>query len=157
MTSSTEENELLIDEYVDGRLAGSRRELFETRLRKDAEFRRKVETATQSLQMLQQVLKHVKPSEAFEEKVTSQIVSITQSNQNLHPAAQIRHGGKLTAADPDAKLLHDPEAAREKRRLMLLAAVAAVLFAAAVACMALAFIRQSGDNAHPPAAPARTR
>lgn len=157
MATGSEELELMIDDYVDGRLEGRRRDLFETRLKSDAELRRKVETATQSIKMLRQFLGNVGPSDSFEDKVSSQIISITQSNQHLNPAVKGTRSGKLTAADPDARLLHDPEAAREKRRLMWLAAAAAVLFAAAVAAIAVVFVGQGDQGNRKPPAPMRSK
>ena len=154
MAQTAEDLEVMIDEYLDGRLEGHRREQFEARLRVDGEFRKKVDTATQSIEMLRKTLAKVEPGEDFEEKVTGQIISITQSNQSLRPAAPGRYT-KLTAKDPDAKLIHDPGATAESRRLMLLAGIAAVVFALAVATIALVFVRSQSEPPKPPAAPSK--
>jgi anti-sigma factor RsiW len=125
--------ELMIDDYLDGRLGDSDRDRFESRMKEDEEFRKKVQTATQSVEILRKALKTVQPGSDFEDKVSSQIISITQSNQMLRPYERKRVSGPLTATDPDAILLGDPDAVRERRRLMMVAGMAAVLFAAAAA------------------------
>lgn len=154
---SASDLELLIDDYVDGSLDPAKRNLVEARMKADADFREKVETATQSISLIRQALSKVEPGRDFEEKVNSQIISITQSNQHLRPFNR-GAGGQLTARDPDARLLHDPEAAREKRRLMGIAAAAAVLFAIAAATLVILLSNPPSEKekqdvpAKPPAA-----
>lgn len=154
MANSAEEMELLLEEYLDGSLDDSRKSQLEARLRSDPELRQKLETATHSLSIIRKALIKVDPSETFEDKVSSQIISITQSNQSLAPAARVAGGGKLTAKDPDAKLIHDPEAQREQRRLMLLAGVAAVVFALAVAAIFFVALSQDEGRRTPSVPPA---
>lgn len=154
MGQTVKDLEVMLDEYLDGRLEGARREQFDACLRADAGFRKQVETAVQSIEMLRKTLAKVEPGEDFEEKVTGQIISITQSNQSLRPAAPGRYT-KLTAQDPDAKLIHDPGATAEHRRLMLLAGLAAVVFALAVATIAVVFVRNQSTPPLPPAAPTK--
>lgn len=156
MANSTEEMDLMIEEYLDGRLDDRRRVMLEDRLKTDAELRKKVETATHSIEMIRGALVRVDPTGDFEEKVSSQIISITQSNQSLRPAMGGFHGGKLTAKDPDAKLIHDPHVQRERQRLMVLAGVAAVIFALAVVTILMVAISHEEPSApKPPPAKAR--
>ena len=122
-----QEVELLIEDYLEGRMAPEQRKRFEERVRKDAELRDRLATATRSVALVQQALGWVTPGDDFDEKVSTKIISITQSWQNLQP--YVGAGGRsLSGEDADAQLLADPEAAREKRRLIILAIVAALLF-----------------------------
>jgi anti-sigma-K factor RskA len=125
----TNELDIQIEEYLEGRMAAHERVQFEERMKTDAELRRQVETTSDSIKMVRQALVRVEPSEDFEEKVTSKIVSITQSNPNLRPAKA--PACKLSANDPDAKLILDPVAEQERQRLVILAVVAGLLFVAA--------------------------
>ena len=140
MSEGTEEIDLLIDDYLDGRMEGFQRAKFEERMKQDPELHRRVLSATQSVAMVQQALGWVTPGDNFEDEVTNKIVSITQSGQHIRPmglSAGPNNGleGNLTKEDPDAKLLGDPDAARENRRLIVLGAVAVLLFAAAMAAI----------------------
>ncbi len=139
MLEAEQKTELQINDYLEGRLSGTDRERFEARMKENEELRRKVETTTQSVELLRRTLTKLEPGSDFEDRVSSQIIQITQSNQMLPAFANEKGKGKLenrqgplTASDPDAGLLDDPEAVREKRRLMILAAVSAVLFAGAI-------------------------
>lgn len=126
-TEELEDIELLIDEYLDGRMEPELRARFEERIRKDPELRSRLDSATRSVDLVQQALGWLTPGDDFEERVNTKIVSITQSGQNLRPYLG-SSSRSLTSEDPDAQLLADPEASREKRRLVALAVVAAVLF-----------------------------
>ncbi|GMV80841.1 MAG: hypothetical protein AMXMBFR7_20250 [Planctomycetota bacterium] len=138
--SGTNDLDLLIEDYVDGRLEGEQLSRFEARLAQEPDLRERVQTATQSIQVLRSVLTKVDPSPEFEYRVNNQIVSITQSNPGLIPAKRGTKRTVLTADDPDAKLLHDPQAKKESQRLMILAAVAALLFALAAAVIVFALV-----------------
>jgi anti-sigma-K factor RskA len=135
---SANDLELMIEDYIEGRLQGSRRAEFEAQLRTDSELRRKVQTTTGSIRMVRSLLVPVEPGPEFEEKVSSQIISITQSNPKLRAE---RHAGRLTADDPDARFIHDPQAARERRRMVILAVVAAALFLLAATVILVRFLR----------------
>lgn len=124
----------LIDAYLDGRMAPEDRVRFEERVTKDSELRNRVNSATRSVGLVQQALGWMTPGDDFEEKVTTRIVSITQSGQNLQPYFGTT-SRSLTTEDPDAQLLADPEAAKERRRLVILAIVAAALFVLAAAAI----------------------
>jgi len=119
--------ELLIEDYLDERMTPEQRVRFEERVRHDPELRNRLDSATRSVALVQQALGWVTPGDDFEEKVNTKIVSVTQSWQNLQPYLGTDSRG-LTSGDADAQLLADPEAAREKRRLVILAVVAALLF-----------------------------
>jgi len=137
MAEPTEEREdvdLLIDEYLDGRMDSEDRARFEDRINKEPELRNRVNSATRSVDLVQKALGWVTPGEDFDEKVNTKIVSITQSGQNLQPYLG-SSGRSLTPEDPDAKLLADPEAARERKRLLILAIIAGLLFALAAAAI----------------------
>ncbi|MCY3017787.1 MAG: hypothetical protein NTW87_01980 [Planctomycetota bacterium] len=133
MGEPAEQNEdldVLVDEYLDGRMPPAEKARFEERVARDPALQHRLNSATRSVEMVQQALGWVTPGEDFEERVNTKIVSITQSGQNLPPYMGAS-GRSLTSEDPDAKLLGDPEAARERRRLIIIAIVAAVLFALA--------------------------
>jgi len=123
--------DIQIEEYLEGRMDAPRKAQFEARLKSDPELRHQVETTTNSIKMVRQALVKIDPGEEFEDQVSSKIISITQSNPNLRPAA--KGSGKLSAGDPDAKLILDPQAEKERKRLVILAVVAGILFAAAIA------------------------
>ena len=146
MAESAEELELLIDDYLDGRMDPSRRNQFEERMKQDPELRGEVMSATHSVEMVQQALGWVTPGEEFDDKVESKIIEISQSGRNLKPPVPASDRS-LTSHDPDAKLLGDPEAARETQRLLLLAVAAAVLLGLA----ALAIVYSISSEAEPPA------
>jgi anti-sigma factor RsiW len=123
----SEDLDLLIDEYLDGRMDPPARARFEARMQADPELRGKVMSTTRSVQLVQQALGWVTPGEQFDEQVNSKIISITQSGQNLRP---VQPDGSR-AAHAQADMLAD-EAQAESRRLLLIAVIAAVAFAAAV-------------------------
>ncbi|MCZ7648486.1 MAG: hypothetical protein M5U26_25035 [Planctomycetota bacterium] len=152
--SGTNDLELLIEEYVEGRLDGEALHSFEARLEKDAELRKRVQTTTQSIELLRKVLTRVDPGPGFEGKVNTQIISITQSNPGLIPARRGKRTS-LTSDDSDAKLIVDPSARKERKRLMALAAVAAILFALAAALIVTSLLAQSEAPAAPPASGGR--
>jgi anti-sigma factor RsiW len=131
---ASDELDQMIDDYLDGRLEGRQREQFEERMKQDPELHRRVLSATQSVALVQQALGWVTPSENFEEQVNSKIINITQSGNHIRPLAVVGDGA-LTKEDPDAKLLADPDATRENRRLVVLGIVAVVLFALAMAAI----------------------
>lgn len=130
--------DIQIEEYLEGRMSGPERAQFEERIETDANLRRQVETTSNSIKMVRQALAPIEPSGDFEEKVSGKIVSITQSNPNLRPAKG--SASKLSAADPDARLILDPVAEQERQRLVVLAVVAGVLFAAAVTILCWALL-----------------
>jgi anti-sigma factor RsiW len=134
---SANDFELMIEDYIEGRLQGPRRAEFEAQLKTDPELRRKVQTTTGSIAMVRALLAPVEPGPDFEDKVSSKIISITQSNPKLRAE---RHPGRLTADDPDARLIHDPRAAREHRRMVILAVAAAALFLLAATVILVAFL-----------------
>lgn len=134
MAEPAEDIDLLIDDYLDGRMEGMQRIKFEERMKKDPELHQRVLSATQSVALVQQALGWVTPGEKFEDEVSNKIVSITNSGEHIRPIAAVGDG-RLTREDPDAKLLGDPEAARENRRLVILGVVAVVLFALALAAI----------------------
>jgi anti-sigma factor RsiW len=125
-----EEVELLIEDYLDGRMTPEQRAQFEERVRNNASLKDKLNSTTKSVDLVQQALGWVTPGEEFEDRVTTRIISLTQSGQTLKPYAAAGER-QLSAEDPDAKLLADPEATREKRRMVILAVIAAGLFALA--------------------------
>jgi anti-sigma factor RsiW len=130
MSESAEELQdidLLIDAYLDGRLSPEERARFDEHVKNDPELKNKLDSATRSVDLVKQALGWVAPREDFEEKVNTKIVSVTQSWQNLQPYAG-SSGQGLTSEDSDAQLLADPEAAREKRRLIVLAVIAVLFF-----------------------------
>lgn len=129
--------DIQIEDYLEGRMDPPRRAQFEARMQKDPDLRRQVETTTNSIKMVREALVKVDPAGDFEEKVSSQIVSITQSNPNLRP---VKGSGKLSAQDPDAKLILDPEAEMERKRLVVLAIIAGIFFAAAIAVIIRAVV-----------------
>lgn len=148
MSEPAEDLDLLIDNYLDDRLPPHERARFEDRMSKDAELRNKVNSATRSVDMVQQALGWVTPGDDFEDQVNSKIISITQSGQNLRPFTP-SSDRSLTAADPDAKLLADPEAAKEKQRLLVIGVASAVIFL--LAALAIGFAIAKGAQKQPPA------
>jgi hypothetical protein len=150
--------ELLIEDYLDDRMTPEQRARFEERVRKEPELRSRLESATRSVALVRQALGWVTPGEEFEEKVNTKIVSVTQSWQNLQPYVG-PDGRSLTSEDADAQLLEDPEAAREKRRLVILAVIAAILFllAASAIIYSIAIGAQKPDRPVPEARPPENR
>ena len=67
MAESVEELELLIDDYLDGRMDPAVRARFEERIKKEPALRDKVMSATQSVEMVQQALGWVTPGDEFDE------------------------------------------------------------------------------------------
>ena len=139
MAEPAEDLDLLIDEYLDNRLESDARAQFERRLNAEPELRQRLESATRSVDMVQQALGWVTPDDEFDSRINSKIVDITQSGQNLRPAFAA-HERSLTSEDPDAKLFSDPEASRENRRLVMLGLVAVVLFLLAAAAIVYAIV-----------------
>jgi anti-sigma-K factor RskA len=123
------ELEVLIDDYLDGRMSGLDRERFERRMETDPSVRARVVDATRSLELIQQALDWVTPNEEFDSKVTSRISEITSGKL---PAVGSADERSLTRDDPEARLLADPAATREKRRLVLIALATAAIFTATV-------------------------
>ena len=143
----TKDMDALIEDYLEGRLRGSEKERFEAKLRADADFRRRVETTTRSIELLRGALEKVDPGQNFENEVSNKILSITQSNPNLRPfrasdanLPTVKGGNAELGSDPDRKLFKDPEADQEQKRLLWLALIALVLFAAAVGLIAAAMM-----------------
>ncbi|MEI6235251.1 MAG: hypothetical protein WCT04_19505 [Planctomycetota bacterium] len=133
-----QELDILIEDYLDGRMDGPARQRFERRMETDPTIREKVYSATRSLELIQEALGWATPGEEFDSKVTSRILEITSGA--LEP---ITHDAnrQLTSDDPEARLLGDPAADDEKRRLMWIAAATAILFTGAV-CAIVYFISQ---------------
>ena len=150
MAEPAEELDLMIEEYLEGRMAPAERAQFEDRMKQDPELRNRVNSTTRSVELLEQALGWVTPGEDFDERVSSKIVNLTQSAQSLRP---YHREGALNAEDPDARLLADPEAARERRRLFLIAIIAAVLFGIA----AVAVITSIAQGIQKPPATERPR
>ena len=148
MAEPAEDLDLLVDDYLDDRMAPADRMRFEERLNKDAELRSRVNSATRSVDLVQQALGWVTPGDEFDEQVNTKIVSITQSGQNMRPFVPTSDRN-LSAADPDAKLLADPEAAKEKQRLLVIGVAAAVIFL--LAAMAIGFSIAKGIKKAPAA------
>jgi anti-sigma factor RsiW len=138
---SSEQLDLMIDAYLDGRMEPAARARFEERMKNDPALREKVLSATHSLEMVQKALGWVTPGNEFEAKVSSKIVALTQSGHNLQPATASR---SLTRGDPDAQFLADPAAAREKWRLLILAILAALVLSGAVALIVTALNKEHG-------------
>src|SRR5256885_14025995 len=118
-----QELETLIDDYLDGRMDGPARQRFERRMETDPEIRQKVYSATRSLELIQNALDWATPGDEFDSKVTSRIQEITSGALQPVMAANER---ELTHDDPEARLLGDPAADREKKRLLLIAVITAV-------------------------------
>lgn len=123
-----------IDAYLDNRLDQAKRAKFEEQMKKDPDLRARVMSATQSVQLVQRALGWVTPNDKFDDEVNSKIINITQSGHSFKPALA-SSDRSLTSNDPDARLLADPDAAREKRRLMLIALVAGLIFFIAAAAV----------------------
>jgi anti-sigma-K factor RskA len=126
------DSELLIDDYLEGRLRGSEREAFEASMKADPELRGQVHATTTSIHLVRKTLGQVEPAAGFEDRVSSKIQDLSESNAELRARLARTSAGPLTADDPDARLLSDPQAARERRRLILIAVAVAALFATAV-------------------------
>ncbi len=143
----------LIEDYLNGNIDRSNRELIEQRMATDSTFRQKVQTASQSLEWVRKMLAPVDPGADFEEKVSSKILAITQSNPKIAPQPLARHAGRLTADDPDAQLLGDPQAEREQQRLWVLAGAAALLMALSAAVLFFIFAGRTPAKPPPEAPP----
>ncbi|HYG73382.1 MAG TPA: hypothetical protein VEK08_00010 [Planctomycetota bacterium] len=140
MSEPVEDIDMLIDDYLDGRMPPDQRARFEERISRDPNLRSKINSATRSVDLVQQALGWVTPGEDFDEKVNSKIVSITQSGQNLRPFVPLSDRS-LTSEDPDASLLGDPEAARERQRLTIIGIIAAILFLIAAVTITVSIAR----------------
>ena len=130
-----EDIELMIDDYLDGRMDPIQRTRFEERMNREPELRDKVNSATRSVAMVQRALGWITPDDDFDHEINTKIISITQSGMHL-PASE----RSLTSDDPEARLLGDPEAAREKRRLIFLGVAAALLFGLAAAIVIISIL-----------------
>jgi hypothetical protein len=150
--ADVEDLDLLIEDYIEGRLSPESKASFEERMKRDGELRSRFDSATRSVEMVQQALGWIAPGDEFDEKVNSKIIDITQSGQNLRPyiASNDRN---LTSEDPDAKLLGDPEAIRERRRLIALGVVAAVLFLLAAGAIGYSISKGLQKNSAQPTQP----
>ena len=109
MSEGTEEIDLLIEDYLDGRMEGFQRTRFEERMKQDPELHRRVLSATQSVAMVQQALGWVTPGDNFENEVTNKIVSITQSGQHIRPMGLSAGSGNGLEGDVD---VHGPHRRR---------------------------------------------
>ena len=154
----TKDMDALIEDYLEGRLRGTEKDRFEAKLRGDKDFRARVETTTRSIELVRSALVKVDPGGNFEDEVSSKILSITQSNPNLRPFRASDAGlpaVKDGPGDPDRKLFKDPQADQEQKRLMGLAVIAAILFAAGVGLIAAAWLssRHAANANKPPVTP----
>lgn len=150
MAEPVDDLDLLIEEYLDGRMGSSERARFEARLKKDPALRSKVNSATRSVELVQQALGWVTPGDEFDTNVSSKIIVLTQSGQHIRPVTP-SHNGALIGNDPDARLLADPEAVREKRRLLRLALIAGLLFLFAASGIGYILLRTKEKPPAPPA------
>jgi len=155
VSDASEELDVLIDDYLDGRMDLDQRVQFEERMSRDPQLRHKVLSATQSVNMVQQALGWVTPSEDFDSKVSNKITSISQSGFNFKPAGAKAPDKELTAKDVDAKLLADPDAARENKRLLIIGVVAVVIFAIAAAAVMVSIGKKTDAPPPAPTAPAK--
>lgn len=152
-TDKMEEIDILIEDYLEGRMDSSQRAVFESRINGDVALQDRVKLAAHSAKLVQQALGWLTPGDEFDDQVSSKILSITQSGQNIRPSPG-SGGGVLNSKDPDAQLLEDPEAEREKKRLLVLGVIAAVLFLIAASAIGYSIIQ--GMQAAP-AVPAENR
>src|SRR5262249_45299385 len=102
---------------------------FERRMETDPEVRERVNSATRSIELIQNALNWATPDTEFDTKVTSRIQEISQSKMQPVEAGVERN---LTQNDPKARLLTDQAGDREKRRLLWIALSTALVFAVAV-------------------------
>ncbi len=131
-----QELDILIEDYLDGRMDGPARQRFERRMETDPNIREKVYSATRSLEMIQEALGWATPGEEFDSKVTSRIQEITSAGLDpIKPNSE----RALTQDDPEARLLGDPAADQEKRRLLWIALATSVLFIGAI-CVLVYFV-----------------
>ena len=124
---ANDDMELLIDDYLDGRMDLLQRAKFDARMNSDPALRDRVMSATRSIALVQRALGWITPDDKFDNDVNSKINSITQSGEFLRVAGE----RSLTSDDPEAKLLGDPVALRERRRLITLGIIVALLFSLA--------------------------
>lgn len=122
------ELEVLIDSYLDGRMDGYERARFERRMETDPELRERVNSATRSVELVQQALNWANPDTEFETKVSERVQEISQSKINPVEAGE----RNLTKDDPEARLLHDPASDRDNRRMIWIGLGTALAFAGAV-------------------------
>ena len=137
MSEQPEDLDFVIETYLDGRMDDAQRLRFEARMSSDSKLHAQVVSATHSVALVQQALGWLTPGDEFDDLVSSKIISITQSG--ISPV--ISGGGGLTRHDPDAKLLADPEAAREKQRLIMLGVIAGLLFVLAASAIVYSIIQ----------------
>jgi anti-sigma factor RsiW len=159
-----EELEPHIESFLDGSLKDPLRSKFKAHLEANPEFRKQVESTTRSIEMVKLALERVEPENSFEEKVSSKIVNITQSNPKMRPyALEENSGGASSSTNSPAvaaarehferSLRADPEADGEKRRLIWLAIIAAILFAAGAILIVTAYLSQRNTVPAPTQAP----
>jgi anti-sigma factor RsiW len=125
VAESAEDLDILIEQYMDGQMEPAARVAFEERLRKDAALRQRVNDQTRSMDMIKDALVAVTPSDEFDTRVNSKIISITQSK--MQPAAP-SNPNPLTSQDADARLLGEPDESKEKKRLIAIAGIVLVIF-----------------------------
>lgn len=131
-----QELDILIEDYLEGRMDGPARQRFERRMETDPTIREKVYSATRSLEMIQEALGWATPGEEFDSKVTSRIQEITSGALDpIKPSSE----RALTQDDPEARLLGDPAADLEKRRLLWIAIATSVVFIGAI-CVLVYFV-----------------
>lgn len=143
-----DEVEKLLDDYSAKQLPPDREAAVRAHVQSCEVCGAKFKTATQTVELLRGVLEKLTPGEEFEDKVTSKIIELRNSQTGLQPVEVDVHTAELTAAGPEAGLFRDPAAARERRRLRLTALVAALLFAAAVTVLVL-LLRHTGNADKP--------
>ena len=137
MTDQPEDLDVMIEDYVDGRMSLNQRATFEARMKSDAKLRERVKLATHSAALVEQALGWLKPGDEFDDKVTSKIMSITQSGQSAPVNAVLnRH----------AQLQENADAKREQKRLMLLGIIAALLFVLAAGAITYSIIQGMQDQ-----------
>lgn len=109
--------DMLVDEYITSALDDETRALFEAHVENCAVCRKRVQTATHSVELVREALGWVTPSEDFERRVST----------HLRLAVPVRKA----AQEP---LLEEPES-DEKKRLRLLGLTALLVIAAAFALL----------------------
>lgn len=134
------ELEVLIDNYLDGRMDGYERTRFERRMETDPELRERVNSATRSVELVQQALNWATPTDEFDTKVNIRVQEISQSKINPAEPGVERN---LTKDDPEARLLQDPSSDRDNRRMIWIALATALAFAGAI-CAIIFIISRKG-------------
>jgi anti-sigma-K factor RskA len=145
VAESAEDIDLLIEQYLDGQMEGAARAAFEARMRSDPGLRSRVNEQTRSMDMIKDALGALTPDDEFDTRVNSKIISITQSR--MRPAAP-SSDRPLSSRDPDARLLGDPDAEREKKRLIAVAVGVLIVFLLAATVVGYAISKR--NRAAPP-------